>query len=673
MQVHFQEDGRTIILRGVNLADGKFPPERETRRPDSLDEADTCSFVDTPFPLSSAPQHLARLRYLGFNVLRLPVVWEALEHAGPGIYDERYISHVVSLVKLCNKHGFKVLINPHQDLWSRHSGGSGAPLWTLHACGLNPDHFADTHANVRYCEWPVDSPQKDPKAIPAMMWTTNHNRLATSTIFALFFGGRDFAPRCVIDGVNIQDYLQQHYFAAYSHLSERLGDLPFGYDSMNEPEPGYIGWADLHKNERENAAKIGSTPSPIQSMRLGMGQTQTVNNFRLGQMGPHKTGEITLRPKGTCWLKMEDPRWKWERAESWPLDNCVWALHGVWDVETGELKKPEYFASLPDTSEAVTSVENDSEGQLSFISSYWQEYHRKWKETLRQHSNKTIIFIQPSVFSSPPPTEDPLTAYSPHFYDGLTVMRRHWHERWNADVVGILRGNYKAKMFGLRVGKSAAKSVLSRQLGELEQDLKVPTLIGEIGIPFNMDDSKAYKDGDYTSQVKAMDALLRGCDEHLLSYALWDYSVLNSHEWGDEWNGEDLSIFSAETGSFPNHPMLAGFRGAAGWCRPHVYSLTGRPLSMRFEYKTSKFSVEIESHAETEGYALIYVPWLHYRRSDDGEELDLDIRILEGDWSLTGQELRWNYRKGGKLELERGGGALTPQQLGTVVGYIVGK
>lgn len=97
-----------------------------------------------------------------------------------------------------------------------------------------------------------------------MMWTTNHNRLASSTLFTLFFAGRDFAPKCQIDGLNIQDYLQKHYFAAYSRLAEALGDLPFGYDCMNEPEAGYIGWKDLTKNERDDTAKIGSTPSPIQ-------------------------------------------------------------------------------------------------------------------------------------------------------------------------------------------------------------------------------------------------------------------------------------------------------------------------------------------------------------------------------------------------------------------------
>ncbi|KAI0482284.1 glycoside hydrolase superfamily [Xylariaceae sp. FL0804] len=483
----FRDGTSTVLLRGVNLADGKCPRDLPSHLLESLSEdaGHEFSYTGTLLPPDDAPRHLERLRYLGFNVLRIPVVWEALEHAGPGVYDEEYIDYLIGLVRLCREYGFKVIINPHQDVWSRFAGGSGAPLWTLHACGLDPSRFAETQASVRYAEWPLDAAEKDPKSIPSMMWTTNHTRLAASTVFTLFFGGRDFAPRCVIDGLNIQDYLQRHYFAAYARLAERLGDLVFAYDSMNEPEPGYIGWKNLDVSEREDSPKIGPTPSPVQSMRLGTGMAQTVDEYRLGQTGPHKTGTVKIEPKHSCWLAKEDPRWKWDRAASWPLNTCVWALHDVYDPTTGELKNPGYFDRLPRTSRSATKEENESKGPLSFISSYWQEFHQEWVRALRPHAPNAIMFIQPSVFAPPPPPRgDPLIAYSPHFYDGLTIMHRHWHERWNADVVGLLRGHYKSKVFGLRVGKGGVRKVMSEQLGQLARDAPgLPTLIGEMGIP----------------------------------------------------------------------------------------------------------------------------------------------------------------------------------------------
>ncbi|KAK8070758.1 glycoside hydrolase [Apiospora hydei] len=743
--MQFQQDGKTLFLRGVNLADAKFPPGRPTYLRESLDNAESCSYIGAPLRIEDAPEHLTRLRYLGYNVLRLPVPWEALEHAGPGKYDDEYIEYVRQLVEICNEHGFR-----------------RRPLWTLHACGLNPDKFGETHAAIRYCEWPLDEPdpaKKDPKSIPPMMWTTNHNRLVSCTVFALFFGGRDFAPRCTIkadDGadVNIQDYLQSHYYAAYARLAERLGDLPFGFDGMNEPEPGYIGWQDLDINEREHTAKIHSNPTPIQAMRLAMGREQReVHEFRLGQTGPHKTGTMHIKPTegASCWLKQEDPRWPFRRGESWPLGMCVWALHGVWDVETGDLKRPDYFANLPHTSEAATKKENSADSvEFTFVESYWREFHRQWTESVvRAHSSKTVSFMQPCVFSPLPAPSPPqsagsnahpnslndqtgekldkkeqmsLLAYSPHFYDGLTVMRRHWHESWNADVVGLIRGHYKFKAFGLRVGKGKVRKVISDQIGRLAldgQEQGVPTLIGETGIPFNLDDAKAYRlsrpgsassatsgasitsgdknkksngeldgkkeeeegsedgesgggGGDYTAHVKAMDALVSACDDHLVNFTLWAYSAVNTHEWGDGWNGEDLSLYCAETGSFPNHPYLSGARAPAAWCRPFMQSLvpasasSAKLVRMAFDLKTSRFEAEVDivgGQQDGEAVASIYVPWLHYRQGNEAEQLALQVQVAEGDaWEVQGQVLTWRIRGGGggrkKFEMERQGGGV---------------
>lgn len=687
MATHFQDvSGRTLLLRGVNLADGKFPTGQPSYLLSSLNTTVegslNVSYVNSPFPLSDAEAHLAKLRSLGFNALRLPVVWEALEHAGPGIYDDEYIAYITSLVKLCNAHGFRVLLNPHQDLFSRFSGGSGAPLWTLHSCGLDPDGFANTHAAVRYAEWPVDGDaggqdrEKDPKSIPPMMWTSNHSRLACGTIFALFWAGKELAPKCVIDGVNIQEYLQSHYFAAYGRLAEALGDLAFGWDSMNEPEPGFVGWEDLAKNEREASAMMGSAPTPVQAMRLGVGMEQTVDKYRLGKTGPHKDGTMTIKPGRACWLREEEQSrsWGWKRASEWTLGTCVWALHGVWDLQTGELKRPGYFAN--------------ASGGDNWKATYWKDFFDGWISTIRKHSPECVVFIQPPIFEPPPPTllssgtNLDRMGYSPHFYDALTVMKGHWNKHWNVDILRLLRGpqDIMTKVKALKIGPGGVRKVISQQLGAMACDMKtsseknngqplVPTLIGEIGIPFDLDEGKAYQDGDYTSHVAALDTLLGGCDDHLLNYTLWTYSAINSHEWGDHWNGEDLSIYNSETRSFPAHKFLGGFRGAAAWCRPYVQSLDGGILTMSFDLKTSKFSLEIDSaHG---GNAIIYIPWLHYRKDEKSDELDVKVAASTGQWSLDDhtQLLNWIYGSEGKIQivLEREGGTLSPQDLGTVI------
>lgn len=68
--------------------------------------------------------------------------------------------------------------------------------------------------------------------------------------------------------------------------------------------------------------------------------------------------------------------------------------------------------------------------------------------------------------------------------------------------------------------------------------------MGEIGIPYDMDNKHAYKTGDYDGQITAMDANMCALESSLLNFTLWNYCPVNSFKWGDGWNGEDLSIFS---------------------------------------------------------------------------------------------------------------------------------
>ena len=123
------ESGRQVILRGVNLGgDCKLPYKKgATYYPSDFSDHKNVSFIGRPFPLEEAHQHFERLRHWGFNCLRLLTSWEAIEHAGPGLYDEAYLDYYSKLVALAGEFGLYVYVDFHQDVWSRMTGGDGAP------------------------------------------------------------------------------------------------------------------------------------------------------------------------------------------------------------------------------------------------------------------------------------------------------------------------------------------------------------------------------------------------------------------------------------------------------------------------------------------------------------------------------------------------------------------
>ncbi|KAJ7489488.1 glycoside hydrolase family 5 protein [Mycena latifolia] len=568
--------GRTLLLRGVNLSgSSKAPVDRPSYIRDGFwetPEAGGESFAGRPLNIDdgSADVHLARLSGWGFNMLRFPVTWEALEHAGPGKYDYDFMDYTVRVLRKCKEYGFRVYMDPHQDIWSRFSGGSGAPFWTLAACGINPRNFTATQAAIVHCEYPL-AHDPDPATLPAMIWSTNYGRLLSQTLFTLFFAGCDFAPRCVIDGQNIQDYLQSHYIEAMGQMADRiraagdlLDDCVIGWDSMNEPFEGLCGWKDLTQNPpaQGSTLKKGTYPTPAQSLRLGMGQPQTVDNWSFGAFGPARDGSVTIDPKGrTIWASPEDepnrvhPTWGWTRATSWSLGKCIWAQHGVWDVETGFIMQPQYFHALPGAPEPV-----------EFIDDYWKPHFTTFARRIRAAHPEAILFVQPPVFARPPVLEDDVLAgrgaYSGHYYDGLTLITRHWN--WfNADALGLLRGNYRSTLQAVKIGAAAIRKSLQEQLGMLKGDALTlgafPTIIGEIGTPFDMDSKRAYYGdkhgrgvGDYSQQEKALDASLNGADgPNAINWTVWTYCADSTHEWGDGWNMEDLSLWSADDMNTP--------------------------------------------------------------------------------------------------------------------------
>ena len=269
--------GRVLMLRGVNLSGGtKVPavPCGASHLKDSLLDPACVSFTGKPFPLEEADEHFSRLKSWGLTFLRFLVTWEAVEHAGPGIHDEEYLSYLEEVIQKAAGYGIKVFIDPHNDMWSRWTGGDGAPGWTLEAVGMDLHLLHETGAAFVHGYHEGE--------LPGMIWTTNQFKLGAATMFTLFFGGNDFAPAATILGEPVQEFLQTHYINAMKKVAHRLKGFSnvAGLETLNEPFPGYIGIRNLMKKQGF-PLYVGTIPSPFQSMLLASGYPQEVPYYEI--------------------------------------------------------------------------------------------------------------------------------------------------------------------------------------------------------------------------------------------------------------------------------------------------------------------------------------------------------------------------------------------------------
>jgi hypothetical protein len=602
------EQGRRLLFRGINLGGSSKVPSRPDGAPyvrDGFFDHRTVSFVGRPFPLTEADEHLARLRHWGFDLLRFLVTWEAIEHAGPGLYDEEYLECARAVVAKAAEHGFSVIIDPHQDVWSRFSGGDGAPGWTLEAVGFDLTTFAETGAAVIH-QTHGDSP-------PPMIWPTNATKLAAATMFTLFFGGNDLAPRTMVNGQPVQEFLQSHYIAAIQRLAERLRDVPnvLGYDTMNEPLAGYIGWKDLQS--RGGLLTLGDAPTPLQGMLLGAGLPQEVAVYRMRLLGPALSGGRLLNAAG---------RRAWREG-----NDCIWRQNGVWDLDgrgKPRLLRPDHFCRVRGRA-------------VDFAQDYYQPFANRFAAGIRAVAPQAVVFLEAEPGARPPrwgPAGTANVAYAPHWYDGYVLAKKSF-SRWVAANAFTRR-----PVFGPWAIRRSFAAQLARLPRQAAEELGgVPTVLGEFGIPFDLDRS-SYRSGDFCRQAEALDRSFRAVEANLLSSALWNYTSDNSNARGDQWNDEDLSIFSRDQQTDSADPDSGG-RALAAVVRPYPRATAGELLSLSFDPHSRRFEMAFRHDAAVSVPTEVFVPSLQYpdgcrvQVSDGTFELDRNRQTLWYHHSTT--------------------------------------
>lgn len=615
------EYGRKVILRGVNLSGSSkvpFTPNGATHLKEGFFNHRNVSFVGRPFPLGEADEHFTRLRAWGLTLLRFLVTWEAIEHSGPGQYDQAYLDYLHAVIQKAGEYGFKVIIDPHQDVWSRFTGGDGAPGWTMEAIGLDMTLFHEAGAAI------IHQLHGDP--FPRMVWPTNGSRLAAATMFTLFFGGNDFAPKTNIEGEPAQEYLQRHYIAAFQEVARRLSglDCVIGYEVLNEPLSGFIGLKDLSKPLVP--VKFGPLVSPIQSILLGEGIPQEIEIW-----------ERTLLRSKLQETRLMNP----SRMRIWREGyDGIWNQNHVWDLdEKGRVRilRPHYFAEV-------------NGRPVDFSRDYLRPFVNRYAEKIHEVDPSALIFLETDP-RMPPPTwgecDAPNIVYSPHWYDATVLFLKTY-----SPFIGFDVHTARVVLGPLRVRRSFAQQLGKHKTYSAQYLGNVPTLIGEIGIAFDLNGGRAFRTGNYKQQIQAMDRTLRAADDNLLSYTIWNYTPDNDNLHGDQWNGEDLSIFSLDQRTNPQD-INSGGRALEAIARPYPKATAGEPLHMSFDITRRVFTFEFRHDPDIQAGTEIFVPDYQYPNG-------YNIWITDGECDLRKEEQTLVYYPTNKRETHRI--KITPRQ-----------
>jgi hypothetical protein len=591
------DQGRTLMLRGINLGGSSklpFKPDGATHLKEGFFDHRNVSFVGRPFPLAEADEHFGRLKAWGLTFLRFIVEWESVEHAGPYMYDQEYLDYLYAIAVKAGEYGISLFIDPHSDLFSRYVGGSGAPGWVLEALGLSIPRMFESGVAVTH------QLHGDPWSSAAAF--TNIYRLGAGSLCTLFFAGDDFAPRTFVDGQPVQDFLQGHYCGAIQQIARRLRGLPnvVGYDTMNEPFSGYIGLPDLN-SVAGSLMRVGETPTPYQGILLASGFPQEVGVWGVGAAGFEQTATSVLNPLGVrAWREGYD---------------CWWRQNGVWDLDAAGrpcLLRPDHFAQV-------------NGRPVDFVSDYLRPFANRYARTIREADPDAVIFLEGGIFQPMAdwgPEDCQNIVYSPHWYDMYVWLNKHFDPE-----LDLTFGEH-GEMMPI-TGQAAIREAIARQFRGFQDDAReklggVPVLLGEFGIPFDFHNKEAYRTGDFSLQIGALDRCFRGVEDTLLNATMWIYTADNNNQRGDKWNNEDFSIFSRDQQTDPTD-INSGGRALEAIVRPYPRAIAGRPLRLAFDYRSGSFEFEFEGDPAVTAPTEIFVPTYQYPHG-------YTVQLSDGIW-----------------------------------------
>jgi len=479
----------------------------------------------------------------------------------------------------------------------------------LHPLHRGTGYNRDTDGNKKYGSDDEEEGIIESDAVH-MGWTTNMGRLATATMFTLFFAGDTFAPGITIedDGspdtctddeaiagscsttsnhISLQTFLQKYYLQFLSVVAQTVKDKPnvLGFNTMNEPSNGMVGVSDL--NSRTYPTPLANPLSFFDGMRLGSGESLQAEQYTKAFLY-QKT--VTLNP---------DRQMAWQSKE-----HDVWRSMGVYEVdeETQErrLVRPNYFKL--------------DEGK-NFLDEFMVPFYEKVRAVVCEQNERFMVFAEPhvdimnvAIEEAPEALDASKFAWAPHWYDGFTLMLKQYLT-W----IAINPPSLIPVIFQRSINKGFA-TTMSTMKKSGKPGMYV--LLGETGVPMNF----VANDSECIESTMALDRTIRSAERENLDFTLWCYYPDNTWLEGDHWNGEDFSIRSTN-GKSKNRGLLSAVR-------PFVVSI-GKNLEVVSQHfdpssKKKRFKLILQQLTECvdgdssidlqdgDSDVVIYFPQIHF-------------------------------------------------------------
>ncbi|NJO01763.1 MAG: hypothetical protein HC880_08800 [Bacteroidia bacterium] len=163
-----------------------------------------------------------------------------------------------------------------------------------------------------------------------------------------------------------------------------------------------------------------------------------------------------------------------------------------------------------------------------------------------------------------------------------------------------------------------------------------PTLVGQMGIPFDLKKGRAFLNNNFSTQIKALDASFRAIEDNILNVSVWNYTVDNKNEYGDNWNKEDFSVFSTDQIEDADD-INAGGRALKALVRPYPIYTAGIPLRLSFDIRRSMFEFEFQHEDNLRQVATeIFVPKFQYPHG-------CKVIVSDGSFELREDQQRLIY------------------------------